>query len=109
MLNLAPAVTRRHFLALAGAFAGAQICPGFEPEIVQVAAQPYFAGVKRAVEALAKLGAPIAVADTQQIDALSRQGKSAAVGETEKILDRYTLARLSIDADGTGHIAIGGA
>jgi hypothetical protein len=102
-------LNRRHFLGLAGAFAGARLCPGLEPEIAQVEAQPYFAGVNRAVEALAKLGAPMAVADTQQIAALARQGDSAAVGEAEKILDRYTLARLSVDADGTGHVAIGGA
>src|SRR5262249_12482067 len=102
-------VTRRHFLVLAGAFAGAQLCPALESETTQVVPQPYFAGVNRVLEALARLGAPVAAADAQRIAASARQGDSAAVDAAEKILDRYTLARLSIDADGKGNVAMGGA
>ena len=53
-------VTRRRFLVLAGTFAGAQLCPALESETAQVVPQPYFAGVNRVLEALAKLGAPVA-------------------------------------------------
>ena len=40
---------------------------------------------------------------------LANQDDNAAIDAAEKILDRYTLARLSLDADGTGRVAIGGA
>jgi hypothetical protein len=102
-------VTRRHFLILSGAFAGAQLCPALESETAQVVPQPYFAGVNRVLEALARLGAPVAAADAQRIAASARQADSAAVDAAETILDRYTLARLSIDADGKGNVAMGGA
>jgi hypothetical protein len=102
-------VSRRHFLAVAGAFAGAKLCPAIESETSELVPQPYFAGVNRVLEALSKLGAPVAAADAQQIAALANQDDRAAVDAAEKILDRYTLARLSLDADGTGRVAVGGA
>jgi len=102
-------VSRRHFLALAGAFAGAQFCAAVESETSELVPQPYFAGVNRILEALARLGAPVAAADAQRIAALANQDDSAAVDAAEIILDRYTLARLSLDVDGTGRIAMGGA
>src|SRR5579864_8724096 len=102
-------VSRRQFLALAGAFTGAHFCPAVGSESSELAPQPYFAGLNRALEALAKLGAPIAAADAQQITALANQNDSAAVDAAEKILDRYTLARLSLDAAGTGRVEMGGA
>jgi hypothetical protein len=102
-------VTRRHFLALAGAFAGEQFCPAVKSETPQLVAQPYFAGVKRALDNLAKLGAPVTAADAQQIAALARQNDTEAVSAAEKILERYTFATLSIESDGSAHIAPGGA
>src|SRR5579864_4525045 len=109
MRVFAPAVSRRSFLILTGAFVGARFCPALDSETTQVAPQPYFAGVIRALEALVKLGAPIAAADAQRIAAFARQGDSAAVDAAEKILDTYTLARLSIDPDETGRVEMGGA
>jgi hypothetical protein len=109
MRVFAPPVSRRSFLILTGAFVGVRFCPALDSESIQVAPQPYFAGVNRALEALAKLGAPIAAADAQRIAVLARQGDSAAVDAAEKILDTYTLARLSIDPDGTGRVEMGGA
>lgn len=109
MSTVTATITRRQFLLLTGAFAGAQLCPALESEPIQIAPQPYFAGVNRALEALAKLGAPVAAADAPRIAALARQADSTAVAAAEKILDRYTLARMSIEANGTGHIAVGGA
>jgi len=109
MLAAALPVSRRHFLALAGGFTGAQLCAAIELEASELVPQPYFAGVTRILETLARLGAPVAAADSEHIAALANQDDSAAVDTAEKILDRYTLARLSLEADGTGRIAMGGA
>jgi hypothetical protein len=76
---------------------------------VSVEPQPYFAGVNRAIEALAKLGAPVTAGDAQQIAVLARQNDSAAVDAAERILARYTLARLSIGSTGSAHVALGDA
>jgi hypothetical protein len=65
--------------------------------------------VKRALEVLAKLGSPIAAVDAGQIAELSRQSDSVAVEAAEKILDRYTLATLSIASGGTSRVAPAGA
>jgi hypothetical protein len=102
-------VSRRRFLALAGAFAGAPLCPAIEPESSGILPQPYFAGVNRVLEALARLGGPVAASDAGRIAALANQDDSAAVDAAEKILDRYTLARLSVAPDGTGSVVVGGA
>jgi len=109
MLAAALPVSRRHFLALAGGFTGAQLCAAIELEASELVPQPYFAGVTRILETLARLGAPVAAADSEHIAASANQDDSAAVDAAEKILDRYTLARLSLEADGTGRIAMGGA
>jgi hypothetical protein len=104
-----PQVTRRNFLVLAGAFAGSRLCPALESQTTQVAPQPYFAGVNRALEALMNLGAPVMVADSQQIATLTRHNDAAAVEAAEKILHRYSLLNLSIEADGSAHWMAGGA
>jgi hypothetical protein len=109
MHSVALPVSRRHFLALAGAFAGSQFCPAIESEASRVVPQPYFAGVNRVLEALTKLGAPVPTEDAKRIAELANQNDSAAVDAAEQILDRYTLARLSVDTDGNGQVAIGGA
>src|SRR6516164_1338660 len=102
-------VSRRQFLALAGALVGSQFCPAIESEASGLVPQPYFAAVNRVLEALAKLGAPVAAEDANRIAALANQKDSGAVDAAEKILDRYTLARLSLDTDGSGHVDLGGA
>ncbi len=71
--------------------------------------QPYFAGVNRAVEALASLGAPLTPDDAAQIAALSLRNDRSAVGAAETILRRYTLARLTINSGGALQIASGDA
>lgn len=106
---LVPPVTRRHFLVwTGGALAGARFYPALAAE-PDIAPQPYFAAVNRAVEALAKLGSPVAPADAEQIASLTRQNDSAAVEAAEKILNRYTLAQVVTDADGYAHTAAGHA
>jgi hypothetical protein len=76
---------------------------------VDIPPQPYFASVKRALEALGKLGAPVAAADAQQISDLTQQNDAVAVDTAEKILDRYSLASLSIESTGLARWIAGGA
>jgi hypothetical protein len=76
--------TRRTVIAAAGLSSGVLLVRSYSlfaaaaDVPIAVEPQPYFAGVNRAVEALAKLGAPVAAADAQQIASLTRQGGSAA-------------------------------
>src|SRR5438132_1540941 len=102
-------LTRRRFLACTAAVAGARFCPAFGSMPDRITPQPYFAEVERAREALAKLGAPLLTADADQIAVLARQNDTAAVELAEKILDRYTLARLSLESDSTVLVVAGGA
>jgi hypothetical protein len=90
MHSVALPVSRRHFLAVAGAFAGSQFCPAIASEASGLVPQLYFAGVNRVLGALAKLGAPVATEDAKRIAALANRNDSASVDEAEKILDRYT-------------------
>jgi hypothetical protein len=106
-------VTRRTVIAAAGLSSGvlllrpSALFAAVAAPLSPVEPQPYFAGVNRALEALAKLGAP--AADAQQIAALARQSDGVAVDAAEKILGRYTLASLTIDPDGTARVMVGGA
>lgn len=104
-----PAITRRHFVIWTGVFASARFLPALAAEPTNIAPQPYFAGVKRALETLAKLGAPIAAADAAQIAALSRQNDRSAVDVAEEVLYRYTLMRVSVESDGYPRAEPGGA
>jgi len=101
--------TRRQLLVLVSAATGSKILPAWTAELGGIAPQPYFAEVNRALEALAKLGEPISAADAQQLAPLSRQNDRAAVEAAEKILDRYTVARVAVDAVGAAQITAGGA
>lgn len=103
------ALTRRQALKLMSAAAAASFHPAFAAELSGIAPQPYFAGVNRALEAIASLGAPISTSDARQIAALSQASDGASVEAAEQILDRYTLARLSLSGDGSARVAVGGA
>jgi hypothetical protein len=103
------AIARRTFLVWAGGIAATRWCPAFAAEAAGIPAQPYFAGVGRALEGLGKLGAPVAAADAQQIAALARQNDSAAVDAAEKILARYTLLNLSLSPEGPLEATLGSA
>jgi N-methylcarbamate hydrolase len=109
MAIISPVVTRRRFLVWTGAAAGSQVWPAFSTESADIAPQPYFASVNRAIEALAKLGEPMAEQDVAQIAALSLQSGRAAVEATEQILDRYTLTRVPVGTDGYPRAVAGGA
>jgi hypothetical protein len=104
-----PSITRRRLLELLGAVAGSSFYPAFAAETDSIASQPYFAGVNRALDALAKLGSPVLAEDAQQLSVLSRHNDSAAVDASEKILSRYTLLNLSINSDGSVQVTSGGS
>ena len=109
MTSFTPAITRRRLLILVGAAAGVKIAPAFASEGVDIASQPYFAGIRRALEGLAKSGAPVAEGDAQALAILARRNDRAAVDAAEKILDRYTLANLEIASNGILQLEPGGA
>jgi hypothetical protein len=102
-------VSRRQLLAWVGAAAGGRACPVWAAGLESIAPQPYFAAVSRALEALAKLGAPVAAPNAQSIAALSQQNDAGAIEAAERILDRYTLAQVDIEADGHARVTTGGA
>lgn len=101
-------LSRRQLIKWFGVASGATVLPAWG-STEDIPAQPYFANVNRAIDALAKLGAPIPPADADRIAALARQNDSAAVQEAEGILKRRTLAELAIEPDGTLRLAEGGA
>src|SRR5579863_5792203 len=74
-----------------------------------VAPQPYFAHVRRVLEALRLVGQPLAPMDVERLQRLSERSNAAAVDEAEAILSKYTLACVRLDKDGSGHCLIGGA
>jgi hypothetical protein len=108
-------ITRRAVIAAAGLSSGvlllrpSPLLAAAAAAPISVEPQPYFASVNRAIEALAKLGAPIAITDVQQIAALRHQNDRAAIAAAEAILNRYTLVRLHIDRDGFATGSAGGA
>lgn len=104
-------LSRRRFVAGVAAVGGTLgFTRAFAADAAAIAPQPYFAGVNRALEAMAKLGAPLRTADAERIAELTQANDAAAVAEAEAILDRYTLARLEIDGgSGLGKVMPGGA
>ena len=74
-------------LALAGALGTLKLCPTLAQASATIAAQPYFANVRRAIESLARLGAPIAAEDARRLAALERAADAAAVDSAEKLLE----------------------
>lgn len=71
-----------------------------------IESQPYFAGVNRALEALTAAGQPIPAADAGRLTELAEKGD---VASAEAILDRYTLVRVAMTADGYHQTQAGGA
>lgn len=109
MATFESALTRRRFLVLGSAFASSRFCNALEPAVEHVAPQPYFAAVNRAVQALAHLGSPISTVDSEHIANLAHRKDTVAVAEAEEILNRYTLALLSLRPDGAPQITAGNA
>jgi len=63
--------------------------------------QPYFASLRRVVQVLQTLGAPLAPVDAEQIAKLSVAPSPENLNEAELILARYTLMRVRLSPDGT--------
>ncbi len=102
-------LSRRGFVLSMGAAAAGSFVRAGASDSAAIAPQPYFAAVNRAVDSMAKLGAPLLSADGQRIAALTQTNDAAAVTEAETILDKYTLARLEVDTTGVGRVLPGGA
>jgi hypothetical protein len=102
-------ITRRHVLLLLAAEVSSPSVATWADELLGISSQPYFASVNRALEALAKIGAPLPQSDAEQIAALTRQNDTTAIKAAEEILDRYTVVRVATEADGFGRVTIGGA
>ena len=82
MSGFTPVITRRHLLRLAGAVVGSSFCPTFASDTIDIAPQPYFSGVNRALETMAKLGSPVTAEDAEQLAVLSHRNDRAAPCET---------------------------
>ena len=74
---------------------------------VAVEPQPYFASVRRVIQALRSLGAPLAAADAERITQLAAGPNPANVRAAETILARYTLMRVRLNPDGSVSTASG--
>ena len=109
MMGSGAGLTRRQVLILLSAATGARVCPARAAEPNNIAPQPYFAEVNRALEAIASMGAPVAEKDARQIAAFTQINDWASIDIAERILDRYTLARLRLNSDGSGEVRPGGA
>jgi N-methylcarbamate hydrolase len=104
-------LSRRRVLQIGGSTAVAYVTgfPASAQQVNNLAPQPYFASVMRAIEALAAAGAPITRNDADWLAQLSAKNDAEAIGDAEQILSRYTLARLTLDKDGFGTVTSGGA
>jgi hypothetical protein len=103
-------LTRRHLLTILGALGVGGSCRAFASESIEVPPhQPYFANVNRALSALAAVGAPVAPEDAQRIFELEKTVDPTSIEAAERILDRYTVLRVAIEADGYARAAAGGA
>src|SRR5262245_14030105 len=80
------------------------------PKVVQVELQPLAAQVKRLVEALDYLGAPLSPADTQALEKAARETDATkASREIQNVLDRYCLVDIQIDRENRVKVAQGAA
>lgn len=99
-------IARRQLLMFLSALSAGKCYSARATESTDVPSQPYFAGMNRVLQALAKLRAPIAATDAQQIAALTRKNDAAAGEAAERILDCYTSARVAIEADGYARLKV---
>jgi hypothetical protein len=94
----------RRALIAAGLGSGALLaCPSVLRGLGEAAVepQPYFASLRRVVQALQSLGAPLAPVDAEQIARLSAAPSPENLKEAELLLARYTLMRVRLSSEGT--------
>ena len=102
-------LSRRQLIRSLGAGAGLAICPAWAAEIGDIAPQPYFASVNRAIAALAGAGQPIDRKDATTLQTLASRHTADSVAQAEAILARYTLVRVELAPEMTGRAVAGGA
>jgi hypothetical protein len=83
---------------------------GSLPIVIGVELQPLAAQVKRVVEALDYLGAPLSTTEKQALqDAMSTRDKAAATARMQQVLDRHCLVRIDINPEMRVKVAPGPA
>ena len=95
-------LSRRSLIA-AGLSSGALLaCPSVLRGLAEVSVepQPYFASLRRVVQSLQSLGAPLAPVDADEIATLSAAPSQENLKEAELLLARYTLMRVHLSLDG---------
>jgi hypothetical protein len=92
-----------------GGISGAWLCPAWAVEFEEIAPQPFFASVMRAIAALTEGGQPIAKVDADRLAELAAQDDAEAVAGADTILGKYTLATVMLDKEGMGQATLGGA
>lgn len=102
-------ITRRAAIALISFGSTSCLTRALAYESSGMDAQPYFTNVRRAIESLERLGAPIERRDSDVITSLAADQDATAVPAAEAILDKYTLATLRIAPEGSVSIGEGGA
>lgn len=100
--------SRRHFLALS-AGAGAGLFPGYALAAEALDRRAYFEGVMRARAALEASGVAFSAEDGRALERLAQSPSDASIAAAEVLLERYTLFRVVLDANGAARVNAGDA
>ena len=74
-----------------------------------IEAQPYFAGLRRALDAWGTFGESLSAADAARLATYARLRDGPSVNAAEELLSRYVLAQATVDPNGWAHLAVGAA
>jgi len=74
-----------------------------------VEAQPYFASLRRALDAWGSFGESLPAPDAAQLAAYARTGDGPSVAAAEGLLRRHVVAQATVDPDGSAHLEVGAA
>lgn len=107
---MSEALSRRNMLVATGAVASVGWSrPLWAAIKASIAPQPFFASVKRAIAAMSAVGGPIRPEDVAKLDALSEKGDTSAVEAASGLLQKYSLATVTLDVGGLTQVVPGGA
>jgi len=103
--------SRRTLLEMGGAAAAAYLigAPARAQGRPNIAPQPFFASVKRALAALASAGQPISDDDAKRIEAFANKSDPDSVAAADALLGKYTVANVRLEADGYARTTPGDA
>src|SRR5215470_12942915 len=80
------------------------------PKVEKVEAQPLIAQVRRVIEAMDYLGAPISATDRQALqNAIDQTDAARAIAEIQNVLDNYCLFDVGINPESRVKVAQGAA